>query len=149
MPSALCPFSDATPQIPWRQPLDCPDHIATCAPGQTRIRATLDDLAPPQPRPHDSSSIPRQRHRPVSKLTREDSQLPTVDAHQASLEQQALTDTASFVMPAAVLTTPATLAHRRSSTLATPPESKLRFDEEDTPPVFALDLHRDGTPPRV
>jgi len=35
----------------------------------------------------------------------------------------------------------------RTSALAKSPQSELRFQDEPIPAIFALDLHRDGTPP--
>ncbi len=66
----------------------------------------------------------------------------------AEVERRALDDPGSFVKMVVALCILAGLARWRASSLAKSPGSELRFEEEPTPAIFALDLHRDGTPPR-
>jgi hypothetical protein len=66
----------------------------------------------------------------------------------AGLEGRALDNPASFVIMVAVLGILAVFARWRTSASAKSSLSELRFEEEPTPAIFALDLHRDGTPPR-
>ena len=65
----------------------------------------------------------------------------------AGVERRALGDPASFVKMVVVLAILAGFARWRTSALAKSQQSKLRFDEQPTPAIFALDLHRDGMPP--
>lgn len=66
----------------------------------------------------------------------------------AELEKQALADRSSFLAMVTILGTVAAMAWWRTSVLARSTDSELRFEETPTPAIFALDLHRDGTPPR-
>jgi hypothetical protein len=66
----------------------------------------------------------------------------------AEIEQTALGDPRSFMIMALVLAVVAGLARWRTSAKAKGSLSELRFEEEPTPAIFALDLHRDGTPPK-
>jgi hypothetical protein len=65
----------------------------------------------------------------------------------ADLERRALGDPASFAAMAAALGALAVCARWWTSASAKSPESELRFEEEPTPAIFALDLHRDGALP--
>lgn len=65
----------------------------------------------------------------------------------AGVERRALDDPGSFLKMVVVLGILAGFARWRTSALAKSPQSELRFEEEPTPAIFALDLHRDGTPP--
>ncbi len=62
----------------------------------------------------------------------------------AEVERRALDDPATFVKMVVVLGVLAAFARWRSSRSL---ESELRFEEEPTPVIFAVDLHRDGVPP--
>ena len=64
----------------------------------------------------------------------------------AEVERRALDDSASFLRMIVVLSILAVLARWRTSALAKSPQSELRFQDEPIPAIFALDLHRDGTP---
>ncbi|MCP5118837.1 MAG: hypothetical protein GY953_49120 [bacterium] len=68
-------------------------------------------------------------------------------AKAAGVEREALGDPASFVKMIALLGIVAVAARWRTRALAESPESALRFEEEPTPAVSPLNLHRDGTPP--
>jgi hypothetical protein len=65
----------------------------------------------------------------------------------AEMERRALDDSASFLRMIVVLGIFAGFAKWRTSALAKSPQSELRFQDEPIPAIFALDLHRDGTPP--
>jgi CubicO group peptidase (beta-lactamase class C family) len=66
----------------------------------------------------------------------------------AEVERRALDNPASLLRMFVVLGIVAGFARWRTSALANSSESELRFEDEPTPAIFALDLHRDGTPPR-
>jgi hypothetical protein len=59
-------------------------------------------------------------------------------------EWQALSDTGMYVRTLAALGIAAAAARWRAGRLAKSEESKLRFEEEETPAVLELGLHRDG-----
>ncbi|HXA68336.1 MAG TPA: hypothetical protein VNV82_24450 [Bryobacteraceae bacterium] len=65
----------------------------------------------------------------------------------AEIERHALDHPASFLRIVVVLLIWAVFARWRTSALAKSPQSELRFQDEPIPAIFALDLHRDGTPP--
>jgi len=65
----------------------------------------------------------------------------------AEKERQALGDFGAFVAMIALLSAVAAAAWWRTSRLARSPDSTLLFEETPEPAIFALDLHRDGTPP--
>jgi CubicO group peptidase (beta-lactamase class C family) len=65
----------------------------------------------------------------------------------AEMERRALDDLASFLRMIVVLSILAGFARWRTSALANSWESELRFEDAPIPAIFALDLHRDGTPP--
>ena len=66
----------------------------------------------------------------------------------ASYETRALADPLGFAAMVALFAAFAILARWRASSLADDGTlSDLRFEEEEAPAIFALNLHRDGTPP--
>jgi hypothetical protein len=72
--------------------------------------------------------------------------LVTVKA--AEVERHALDDPVSFVKIVVVLGILAGFARWRTSASAKSWEFELRFEDQPVPAIFALDLHRDGTPPK-
>jgi hypothetical protein len=66
----------------------------------------------------------------------------------APIERRALDNPTQMARLVLVLSSLAALAIWRTSASARSVEAtKLLFEEEPTPAIFALDLHRDGTPP--
>jgi hypothetical protein len=66
----------------------------------------------------------------------------------APIERRALDDPAQMARLVLVSGSLAGLAIWRTSASARSDEAtRLRFEEAPTPAIFALDLHRDGTPP--
>jgi hypothetical protein len=65
----------------------------------------------------------------------------------AEFERTALGDSRMFAAMIATFGIAALVARWRTSRIAKPPHSELRFEEEPAPAIYALNLHRDGTPP--
>lgn len=71
-----------------------------------------------------------------------------VTVKAAAFEQWALGEARIMIGLLIVLGAAAAGARWRATSIAKSDESQLSFEEEPAPAVFALDLHRDGAPPR-
>jgi hypothetical protein len=71
-----------------------------------------------------------------------------VTVKAAGFEQWALQEPRVLIGLLIALTGAAAVARWRATAIAKSDESELNFEEEPAPAIFALDLHRDGAPPR-